>query len=76
MECFNHNCWSFQRDKRRRLLRADFNGKHACYRCLVGVDEADDLVQFAALLPFIVPADKRTAVAALCIRLSYRLKDG
>jgi hypothetical protein len=76
MECFNHNRWSFQRDELCRLLRANFNGKHAGYRCLVGVEEADDLVQFATLLPFIVPADKRTAVAVMCVRLSYRLKDG
>jgi hypothetical protein len=73
---FKKHGWHFQVDTARSILRTGFTGRNGAFQCAATVDDSDDLLQFFSLLPVVVPAHKRQAVAELCVRLSYVMKVG
>ena len=76
IEHFKRNRWNFQLDPNRPMLHAGFRGRNGTFRCIAAVDESDDLVQVFSFVPVVVPPAKLTAVAELCVRLSYPMKMG
>src|ERR1051326_6575666 len=74
IEHFKRNRWNFQVDENRPLVFAGFRGNNGTFRCVAVVDETDDFVQIVSFVPLIVPAQKLTVVAHLCVTLSYHMK--
>jgi len=75
IEHFERNGWKFQVDQDRPVLRTAFRGKNGAVRCVVAIDESDDLIQAFAFLP-IVPEHRSAAAVELCVRASYGTKIG
>jgi len=75
IEHFQGNGWKFQLEQDRPVLRAGFGGKNGAVRCIIVVDESDDLIQVFALLPT-VPGHRSAAAAELCLRASFGVKIG
>src|SRR5262249_38414913 len=73
---FKKNNWSFQVDANRPALYATFKGNNTIFRCVIVVDEADDLLQVICIIPINVVPHKRPAAAELCARLSSLMKMG
>ena len=73
---FKRNGWSFQVDPSHPVLNAAFRGKHGNFRCVVVVEEADDLVQVISFVPVVVPPHKLSVGSELCTRLSHGMKMG
>jgi len=75
IEHFQRQGWKFQLEQDRPVLRTGFGAKNGPVRCIIVVDESDDLIQIFATLP-VVPEHRRAAAAELCVRASYGTKLG
>jgi hypothetical protein len=73
---FTTNDWKFELDEENQVLQAGYTGDNAQFRCAVTINEDDDVCQCFAILPAVVPQDKRLAIAELCVRASYAMKIG
>ncbi|HOX59076.1 MAG TPA: YbjN domain-containing protein [Candidatus Paceibacterota bacterium] len=75
IEHFQQNGWKFQLEQDRPVLRTGFGGKNGAIRCIIVVDESDDLIQVIAPFPE-VPGHRSAAAAELCLRASFGIKTG
>ncbi len=75
-EHFKKNAWKFQVVEGHPILNASFRASNGTFRLVVGVDEADDLIQVFGFVPVVVPPHKLAAVSELCVRLSQNMRMG
>ena len=73
---FQRQNWRFEADEPRLVLHSTFGLRHTRLRCVAVINPEDDLFQIVCILPVIVPAEKRVAVAELCVRAGWGLRHG